>query len=392
MQRTGLNHSPQKDRSQRQKRRSRWVARLLAWARFPAFGYFASALFIGTLLLIEKVDQYVPQSPLFTGTPFAMVSILAALLWGTGPALFAFVLGLIALATFVSPSIFTLDPLMEASIFVPFIVLQLIAIAAVIVLERSHRGLLVAHRELEVAHQKLFQETRLKDYIITRASHELRTPLTTILGRTQLLASHLDKSGEIPENWATVRKYIAVVEVRALHLRALLDSLFDLSRARAEEISFPLPPCDLKSLCRDVVENQRMISGRLIELEFPADEVVIPADDKRLSQVLENLVSNAVKYSPQETTIQVRVSLEGTHVMLQVHNECPTLSPEQVEHLFEPFYRPPEVEYSPIPGWGLGLTISKAIVERHGGQIWAEFSTESGITFFVTLPLGRDIK
>lgn len=378
MQITRQNHS---------QRESRRIAKLVAWARSPVCGYVASVLLVGALLLIERIDEYIPQALLFTGAPFALISILAALLWGTGPALLSFVLGWAALATFISPNTLTPDLPRDALILGPFLLLQLVAIATVIRLERSHQGLLAAYHELEVANQKLLQATHLKDYVLTRAAHELRTPLTTILGRTQLLVSRLDKSGETPENWVDLRKFAKVVEVRALHLRALIDSLFDLSRVQAEKIPSLLPPCDLGSLCRDVVENQRMLSGRLIELEIPADPIMIPADDKRLSQVLENLVNNAVKYSPEDTAIHMGVSVfsDNPHVMLQVHNECPALSPEQSEHLFEPFYRTSEVEYSPIPGWGLGLTICKEIVERHGGHIWAESSRENGITFFVKL-------
>jgi signal transduction histidine kinase len=305
---------------------------------------------------------------------------LVALVWGTGPALVALVFGLLVVLKYVSPTALSSDLWRDAAIVGPFLFLQLVVLVTVIQLERSRR-------ELRQSNQRLARVNALKDYVLMRAAHELKTPLTTILGRTQLLASRLDKSGETPENWEAVQKYLEVMEVRSLHLRALIDSLFDLSRVRTEEISSPFPPCDLASLCREVIENQQTLSDRAIELDVPAHLIMLAADEKHLSQVLAQLVNNAVKYSPDDSLITIRVHAEKHAVTLQVHTDGPALAPEQVEHLFDPFYRTPEVQYSSIPGWGLGLTISKEIVERHGGRIWAESSRDKGTTFFVKLPL-----
>ena len=103
-----------------------------------------------------------------------------------------------------------------------------------------------------------------------------------------------------------------------------------------------------------------------------------------------NLVNNAVKYSPDNTTIRVRVRPEHAHLILEIHNEGTALSPVQLEQIFEPFYRTLDAESSPMKGWGLGLSISKEIVERHRGQIWAESAEGKGITFFVKLPISQD--
>jgi len=105
--------------------------------------------------------------------------------------------------------------------------------------------------------------------------------------------------------------------------------------------------------------------------------------------VIINLVTNAVKYSPENTIIRVCASLESPHVILTVHNDGPAIPQEQQIHIFEPFYRTPEAELSSIQGWGLGLSISKEIVEQHGGQIWVESFEEKGTTFFVRLPFIR---
>ncbi|MBO0779532.1 MAG: HAMP domain-containing histidine kinase [Ktedonobacteraceae bacterium] len=380
------------------------TAVLPSWIYSPWFGYLSSFFLVVILVIFEKIDQLLPSTPLFIAAPFGIASILVALLWGMGPALFATVLGLAAIAIFLSPGIFTPNIGMDIIIAGPFAVLQIAAIMIVIWLEHTRQRLLAAHKitqkyeeELETANQALFQANEeleranyLKDYVITRASHELRTPLTAILGRTQLLLTRLNRYRETTENWSTLHKHLEIVEVRAQHLRALINNLFDLSSIRSGAAPLQMAPCELGCLCRNIVEEQRIISGRSIDLELPARSIVLQADDKRLSQVLLNLVSNAVQYSPEETTIHMGMRVRDTHVTLYVHNNRPVLTQEQLSHLFEPMYRTYEVEYSPIPGWGLGLTISKEIVERHRGQIWAESSPEKGTTFFVKLPIQAD--
>ena len=100
-----------------------------------------------------------------------------------------------------------------------------------------------------------------------------------------------------------------------------------------------------------------------------------------------NLVTNAVKYSPENTVVRICASLESPNATLTVHNDGSVIPREQQIHIFEPFYRAPEAGRSSVQGWGLGLSISKEIVERHEGQIWVELSEEKGTTFFVRLPL-----
>ncbi len=386
--------------------RQRWSERL-RWLRSPWFGYLGSFLIVGALLLVEKIDETLPQASIFIGTPFALAPILVALIWGIGPALLALILGFIALAYFIPSDIFSPNLLKDIRLDGPFVLAQLIAVAAVVQLERFHRkleaayreltrayrDLASAHRELENAQRQILQNNRqleranaLKDYIITRSSHELRTPLTTILGRTQLLRTRLQKSGETPETWQALQQYLEVMEVRALHLRELIESLFDLSRVQARELPLREAPLDLVALCRKVVAEQSSLADRPIDLELPPTELLLEANEELLCQVLLNLVNNALKYSPEASPIKIRVFSEGSQIVLQIHNEALPLSPEQLERLFEPFYRTSEVEYSTVPGWGLGLTISKEIVEQYGGQIRAESSPGQGVTLIVTFP------
>ncbi len=376
----------------------------LSWLRSAWFGYVAGLLLVGAMTLLEKMDQMVPSAPLFVGAPFALVSVLVALLWGWRPALFTIAVGLVAIAEFVSRGLLTPNIGKDTVMVAPFVALQLVAVGVAIRFEVARRRVLAAQQrtqtyaqELEAANQRLVlaneqleRANYLKDYVVLRSSHELRTPLTMILGQTQVALRRLNRSGETSENWSALRQYLVIVEAHALNLRMLIDELFDLSSVRAGQFPLRLTQCDLGSLCRDVIKDQQACSDRSIELELPSEPLLLQADDKRLVQVLVNLVNNAVKYSPENTTIHVCVRPEHAHVILQVHNEGTALSPVQLEQIFEPFYRTLDAENSPIKGWGLGLAISKEIVERHGGQIWAESAEGKGITFFVKLPISQD--
>ncbi len=396
-----LQEEPLHEPSQRPgDRPQHWVVPL-AWLHSAWFGYIASLLLVGAMLPLDKIVDYFSPSTIFDSAPFGLISVLVALIWGLGPALFTIAMGLIAIVELISPGLITPNIGKDTAILAPFVILQIVAVAVAIYFEVARRRILAARQmtqayaqELEAANQRLVQVNEqleranyLKDYVITRSSHELRTPITTILGRTQLILSRLNRSGGTPENWSALRKHLEIVVVQSQRLRALIDDLFDLSSVRSGEVPLRLAPCDFGGLCRAVIEDEQALSDRSIELELPAACLLLQADEKRLTQVLVNLVDNAVKYSPEHSMIHVRVRAADAHVIFQVQNEGIVLSPTQLEELFKPFYRTLDAETSPVKGWGLGLSISKEIVERHGGQIWAESSEEKGITFFVRLPL-----
>jgi signal transduction histidine kinase len=113
---------------------------------------------------------------------------------------------------------------------------------------------------------------------------------------------------------------------------------------------------------------------------------MLQADCQRLTQVIVNLITNAAKYSSENTVIHVYMTQDPSYVIFTVHNDGPAIPQEHQTRIFEPFYRTPEVEHSSVRGWGLGLSISKEIVERHEGKIWVESSEGKGTTFFVQLP------
>ncbi|GHO47155.1 sensor histidine kinase [Ktedonospora formicarum] len=381
--------------SQSKRRQCQFIAQYQDFRHSYVFGYIVSILLICILIVVELLNKYIsPEIPYIVGFPYSLTAILVALVWGAGPALVALVLGMIVVFAFIVPGLLTTNILRDIVILGPFILLLVLTLAIVIRLERSHLNLYCVHKNLDATNQSILQMNQqleqanaLKDYVFTRAAHELRTPLTTILGRTQLISSRLQKTGETPENWAAVRKYIQVVKARANQQRALLESLLYLSRVQLEQVPLNLTPCDLESLCHDVLKEQQTPSEHLVEFSFPETPILIMADKNLLTPALTRLISNAMMYSPHNSVVTIGGYADEKHVVLYIHNDASALSPTQLAYLFEPFYRTSEVENASLPGWGLGLTITKGIIERHRGKVWAESSQDEGVTLFAQFPV-----
>ena len=146
-------------------------------------------------------------------------------------------------------------------------------------------------------------------------------------------------------------------------------------------------PSHLNEICQKAVEQQLLLSERRIILNTPAFPIEIAVDRDRLTQAFTNVLSNAIKYSPQERPVEVSASQNTEHAHVQVRDYGAGISKEHLPHIFETFYRTPDVQASPVRGFGLGLAIAKEIVELHKGRIWCESEPGQGSTFFIELPL-----
>ena len=371
--------------------RSQDAAIHLPWWRSHFFGYPVGLLLVITTMLASLLVR----EPHFVWAPFCLMFVIVGFVWGVGPALVTMALGFLAFNFIVVPqySLLTLNTWHDVTLLGPFVVAQVIIALLAAHNAVKYQRILVAKQEIDsyaqelaAINQQLERANHLKDLFVERAAHELRTPLTMILGETQLAMRRLKKAERTGTESLIGRSHFEEIEARAEELRALIDALIDLSSFRSEEVPLRPGPCDFGNLCREVIEDQRAFSGRRIEFTFPSDPVILQADCGRLSQVVTNVMRNAIQYSRENTVITVCISAENPYVMLQVHNDGPTLSQEQQEHLFEPFYRTPSAEAKFGEGWGLGLTMSKAIVERQGGHMWVESSEGKGVTCFVQIP------
>ena len=375
--------------------RKLYVAEMPRW-RHPLFGYIASAPLVALSILAVLVEQHFLPNFYFAGAPMFLSVLLVALFWGVGPALFSILLGTVGLDYFYIPpirqfSIFSWDGLLQ---LLPFIiggvVIAIITAQRESARYRAHFAELIAQEhadELALANQELEQANQLKDQFLSMASHELKTPITTIRGQAQIVLRRLSKQQELSSEQATTRTALEKIDEQTHRLTTLVEDLLDLSSIRAGKISLRLKQCDLGEVCRDAIEDQRLLTDRTIELEVPPKPVMLRADCERLSQVVSNLVNNAVKYSSEKSTVKVCVSHQDTVAVIQVQDAGQGIPQDQQKLIFETFYRAPDAHTSSKAGWGLGLAICKDIVERHGGRIWCDSRAGQGSTFFVELPL-----
>ena len=243
-------------------------------------------------------------------------------------------------------------------------------------------------RELPIEqNQELNQATDLEEHFLSMASHELKTPMTTIRGEAQLMLRRLERQKELSSELAIIRAALEKIDGQTRRLNAIVDDILDLNTIRSGKIELRLRPCNLVDMCRDAVEVQCLLTSRNIELEMPSVPVMLEADSDRLSQVVVNLVDNALKYSPEETVVRVAVGRYDDIALIQVYDEGTGIPEDQQTLIFEPFYRVPDVQASSKSGLGLGLAICKEIVERHGGHIGCSSQVGKGSVFFVGLPL-----
>jgi len=380
---------------QRAKLRKEYRAQIPVWRR-PLVGYLMTIPIVAMGTLLMYAEYQLLSRFYFSGIPAILAIMLVALIWGLGPALFAVLLGSLALGYFYIQPYGEANTLLQDKLLslIPFIVAGLIVAVITGQREAARIHALAAEaeaqeraQELERANQELEQANQLKDHFLSIASHELKTPITSISGFAQITLRRLSREKESLIDATDVQATLQKIETQSQRLNALIDDLLDLNNIRSGRIPLQIGNCDIGAACREAIENQRQLTGRDIELEEPPATVIIKADSDRVNQVITNLVSNALKYSPEDTPVQVTIRRLDTAVCIAVHDQGQGISKEQQKHIFEAFYRTPDARISKKRGWGLGLAICKDIIERHDGRIWCESKAGKGSTFFVELPV-----
>ena len=243
--------------------------------------------------------------------------------------------------------------------------------------------------ELEMAKRKDVQEEsdRLRSEFLAALSHELRTPLTSIIGYTDLL---LD--GAVGELTPQQREFVQVTERSARRELRLVNDLLFASRVGARDFSIDRGTVDLVAIVTQCVEATRpQAERRSVQLTHDVLHASVGSelvgDSDRLAQVLENLVSNAIKFTPEGGRAEVRLTEDGNRVRLEVWNSGSYISAQERGLLFDRFYRSPSATEQAVPGVGLGLAITKAIVDAHDGAIAVRSDVVDGTAFVVDLPL-----
>jgi signal transduction histidine kinase len=236
----------------------------------------------------------------------------------------------------------------------------------------------LAHRIATLEAQR--ELARMQDEFISTISHELRTPLGFIKGYvTTLLRDDVDWKAE------TRAEFLHIVDDESDRLRELIDNLLDSSRLESGRLGMTVVPTRIGTLIRDASERTMSAYPEMdLRQEIDEDLPSADVDATRISQVLDNLLSNAHKYAP-ESTVVISVKNVDDSIRVEVKDYGPGIPTEHIPHLFERFFRVPG-ESSTVRGTGLGLYICRKIIEAHGGKIGVISKVEEGSTFYFTLP------
>ena len=278
--------------------------------------------------------------------------------------------------------------LKDAAYFVNIIGLALSSIQYNAKLKEANRNLIEREEVIRSQYERLKESDKMQKEFINIASHEMKTPTQAILGFSNLLESHPEKKMEINQG----------IKRNAARLQRLTNDILDVTRIESHTLKLNKEKFNLNDLISHIIEDYRnQIDNVHIELMHNSDEtgnykennnlVVVEADKSRLTQVISNLLSNSIKFTNSKGSISVRSEKKVSHVIVSVKDTGTGIDPEIMPKLFTKF-----ATKSQTSGTGLGLFISKSIVEAHGGKIWGEnyiHDTKKGSIFAFSLPLNN---
>ena len=238
-------------------------------------------------------------------------------------------------------------------------------------------------QELVAANAKLQELDRRKSFFVSTASHELRTPLTSMKVHLANMRDGID--GAITDEQ---RRSLARVEANLSRLQRLIDDLLDLSTIERGQTSVRLEPVALGNVIAKAVEDLHPLASERrvrIVISLPSDLPAVSADPNKLQQIILNLLHNAIKFSPLHSTVDIEItSLRNREIQISVRDVGPGLPPEEIEKVFQPFYRAAAAPKQ-VQGTGLGLTIAKLLVELHHSRLWVKTTLGEGSCFYFAL-------
>lgn len=223
-----------------------------------------------------------------------------------------------------------------------------------------------------------------KDEFVSLVSHDMRTSITVILGQAQRLVRMLSKHPEQSRE----RDAVVAVEQAGMRLKQLVDDLLDSTRLESGKIRLDRQPIDLSETLGASLSQQRLAApNRRIVATFPHQSLSVNADRKRVEQILQNLVTNALKFSDPTTDVQVAYTRQADHALINVVDHGRGIAADELPNVFNRYHRVAEPGHRATSGLGLGLYICKGLVEAHGGHLTVESTLGKGSTFSFTLPL-----
>jgi signal transduction histidine kinase len=244
---------------------------------------------------------------------------------------------------------------------------------------------IIRHRRMEKKVAEYEELNRLKSNILSTVSHELRTPLASIKGYATTLLDYERKLKREEK-----RQCLEAIDRATTRLIELIDHLLDMSRLEAGIFRLAKQPCRIDQLIRETVAEAQLRSPEYkVRAEFEEELPTLTVDSRRIRQVLDNLLDNAIKYSSKGTEVVVQANLEANDIEISVSDQGMGIPATDIEKVFDPMYRLEERLGQDPRGLGLGLPLCKALVEAHGGRISLESALGKGTTVHFTLPLAE---
>jgi len=250
-------------------------------------------------------------------------------------------------------------------------------------------ALFASSAAVALSNSMLFEKTleleRLKSDFVAVVSHELRTPLAVVIGNLELLSD--DRFWKLEPQQA---KFLTAASTNSNRLLHLINDILDFSKLENASLPMTRSPNELGEVIRQAAENlRRLFEEREVNLDIAiADDLPLAEiDEQRIAQVLTNLISNAIKFSPAGAPVEVSVTHDGTVATVRVRDCGEGIRREDMPKLFKKFSQLDSKSTRKAGGTGLGLAISRGLIEAHGGKIWAESEPGQGSTFVFTLPL-----
>lgn len=227
---------------------------------------------------------------------------------------------------------------------------------------------------------------QIKNQLLSTVSHELRTPLASIKGFATTLLRQDVRWDEV-----TQREFLRIIEEESNRLEELIDNLLDMSQMEAGALRIQREPTQLRRLVREAVElAQRRTETHWFVMDLPAELPRVWADPRRVRQVLNNILENAIKYAPNGGQITVTCEVEKENVIVSIADQGQGIPSEYLERVFDRFFQVDGASTRKTGGSGLGLAIAKGIIEAHGGTVWAESDQGTGSVFRFSLPIVKE--
>jgi signal transduction histidine kinase len=240
--------------------------------------------------------------------------------------------------------------------------------------------------ELQRVYRELETASRHKSDFLATMSHELRTPLNAIIGFSEVL--HEQMFGQLNERQLA---YVDDVLEAGRHLLSLINDVLDLAKIEAGRMDLELSRVAISDLLHSAISmhaERASRGGVELALTTEPEEITITADERRVRQIVFNLLSNAVKFTPTDGRVDVSAHLNHSHVEVAVADTGPGIAPDEIESIFEEFEQTADGKQA--EGTGLGLPLSRKLVELHGGRLWVESEPGQGSTFRFTLPVRQE--